>query len=173
LAKGLAALAEKIDPKLSTKGAERIVERMESKTDPSEFSWLAEGLAALGEKIDPKLTTQGAERIVERMGSTTDPFELSSLAERLSDLKHVEFADNAQNVVHLLNHPLAVMPLLVPPDEFGMKDPRNVMDCLLAFLGRGLRKEPFPNLQSFVDWANAHPNANLDLERAPTEGMSN
>ena len=157
-------MAEKIDPKLSAQGAEKIVEAMRATTDRYKLSALAEGLAVLAEKIDPKLSAPVAEKIVEAMRATTDPYQLSSLAQGLFDLKQVQSADNPQIVVNLLKQPLAVMPLQFGfrvDDDTKKKYPRTLMGCLLAYLGRGLRKEPFPDLQSFVDWAKAHPEVDV------------
>jgi hypothetical protein len=64
-------------------------------------------------------------------------------------------------VVSLFKQPIAVMPLRE------QKYPPTLMDCLLAYLGRGLRKEPFPDLKSLFVWAKAHPEIDLDLESPP------
>lgn len=86
-----------------------------------------------------------------------------------------ESADNPQIVVDFLKQPLAVMPL--QRNDFFDPDtrenyPPSLMRCLLAYLGRGLRQEPFPDLQSFVDWAKTHPELELDLESPPEPRMS-
>jgi hypothetical protein len=135
---------------------------------------LAEGLAGLAGKIDPKLSAEGAEKIVEAMRATTAPSQLSSLARGLFDLRQVQSVDRPQIVVNSLKQPLAVMPLLFDYTyESEKKYPRTLMGCLLAYLGRGLRKEPFPDLESFFLWAKAHPDVDLDLESPPELRMTN
>jgi hypothetical protein len=137
-------------------------------------------------KVDPQLCAQVAEKIVEAMRATTDLDQVRYLAESLFALKQVESVDNPQTVVQLLKHPLAVMPIQkeaqtktpIFEQPFarmpiqsdvgkGKKEPQTVMHCLLAYLGRGLQQKPFPDLQSFVDWARAHPEVELDLESPP------
>jgi hypothetical protein len=174
LAGGLAGLAAKVDPKLSAQAAEKIVEVMRATTDPYQLISLAGGLAGLAAKVDPKLTALLAEKIVEAMRATTDPYQLSSLAQGLFDLKEVQSVGSPQIAVDLLKQPLAVMPLSLSYFiATGKEYPRTLMDCLLAYLGRGLRKEPFPDLQSFFVWAKAHPEADLDLESPPKLRVTN
>jgi hypothetical protein len=146
-----------------------LVEAVLATTDPSNLSYLLQGLADLAGKNDPKLAAPLAEKLVEAMRVTTDANQLRALAQGLFDLKNIQSVSSPQTVVSLLKQPRAVMPLLEfsavyrPHQEY----PRSLMDCLLAYLGRGLRKEPFPDLQSFLSWAKAHSEADLDLDSPP------
>jgi hypothetical protein len=122
----------------------------------------------LVKKIDPKLAATLAEKLVEAMWATTNPDQLNAFALGLSHLRQVESVDKPQIVVDVLKQPLAVMPLqLGYPDIMENKDPRTLIECLLAHLGTRLRKEPFPDLQSLFDWAKAHPEVDLDFESPP------
>jgi len=170
LAEGLAGLAEKVDAELSAQGAEEIVEAIRARAGPDNLSMLAQGLAGLAGNIDAKLSVPLAEKVVKAMQATSDPYRLRYLAEGLFCLKQVDSVENPQVVVDLLKQPLAVMPVqfrLRLDDPTETRHQPSVMGSLLAYLGRGLRKEPFPDLEAFVDWANAHPEIGLDLETPP------
>ena len=170
LAGGLAGLAGMINAKIVAPLAEKIVEAMRATNEPSQVGYFAGVLAGLAGKIDPKLSAKVAEKIVEAMRTTNNPSHLSSLARSLFELRQVQSVDRPQIVVNLLKQPLAVMRIQSNSRE--TKYPRTWTGCLLAYLGHGLRKEPFPDLQSFLVWAKAHPEVDLDLESPPELRMA-
>src|SRR5262249_29014395 len=85
-AKGLSAMAARIQPKDAVRTAATLPQAIAKTTHPSALQVLAQGLAAVAARMEAKDAVRAAASITRAMGKTTNPSAQDGLAQGLSAL---------------------------------------------------------------------------------------
>lgn len=164
-----ALLAPEAPSKTASSLADSLAKAMDALTNDYR-SELIHILAAFSEKIAAEPAPQLAEKLVKAMSISDRTDQVISLANGLAELKSVKQCLNPQIpylVLEMLNKPQIIMPLEDAYRYRGYSDTgllkTRVSDVLLDYLGRVMRQEPFPDMDSLCAWAQQN-RPDLDLE---------
>jgi hypothetical protein len=187
MAKALAAVAARLEPKEAAKVAAKLAQAMSRTTDWQALGSLAEGLAVVAARLDPKDAAQAAATLNPAMTRTTEPYPLQSLAQALvavaARLEAQEAAKVAASLTQAMSKSTTTEPILaqglaavlareLPPQMLVdlLKQPFCVGESrrlVLEALGRHYQRS-FADQWDFVDFVHQQK-LDLDLTTPPAK----
>jgi tRNA A-37 threonylcarbamoyl transferase component Bud32 len=151
LAKGLSALAVRLEPAEAMKAARLVVEAMGKTNNDQPLVYLAKALSALAARMEPGEAIDRAIRTARTIGEElSPPTRLSGLATLLQASQLPPCRFSPQELIDLLKMPTCV---------------GAAREVILRLLGR-MYDRHFTDLREFVDWAHEH-HPELDLTTPP------
>ena len=193
LARGLSAVAARLDPKEAAEAAAALTQTLSKTTDPNATIYLARGLSAVAARLEPKEAAEAAAALIQDLSKTTNPYT-NSLAKSLSAVLSPQESAATQKQLPGVTATVAALGGPVPPlaalasAQLAMEPlppplpPQTLVDLLkhplcvgetrrlvLEQLGRRYHR-PFADPWEFVDYVppkQARPRSHHAARTAP------